>query len=175
MLLVLNSWVDPSVLQVALRLFDASQQAEIVATRSVSDGVAYELSVVDWSWVVDCTTASNAGGALDAYLRESFPAGYSSVAVSVVRIERLSASSGGISDQDDQEEAEDQQMMILILCLSAAVLCCCSGIAFIIVPAYCKYRRELVAEWSYDQDKERTLRGVETMKEEEESGTRSSQ
>jgi len=172
LLLVLNTWVDPSVLQVALRLFDASQQAEIVTTRSVSDGVAYELSVVDWTWVVDCTTTTG-GGALNAYLGESFHA------VSMVRIERLSFAASSASnpekmlEDNDLDEVSDQQMIILIFALSAAVLCCCTGCVLILVPAYCKHRRELVEEWSYDREKERALRATATMEEEEESGPQS--
>jgi hypothetical protein len=166
-LLVLSTWFDPEVLQVSLRLYedDRTLNLEIVMMRYVPDGVAYELSVRDSSAWLSEGPDSIFVKALNRYLNDAFPD------VLVVRIEPVTERNGNLpsdlirpSDVDAlSNNDDDDAMLILAVVLSTSVFCCCVGIALLLLPSYCQFRRELREAWSYNETKEhRVLREIGT-------------
>ena len=166
-LLVLNTWMDPEVLEVSLRLYDDDRtlNLEIVMARYVPDGVAYELSVQDSTAWLSETPGSIFVNDLNRYLYDAFPD------VWVVRIDPVTEHDGDLTSdliRPSDEEAlsennDDDAMLIFAVVLSTSAFCCCVGIALLLWPSYRQFRRELHEAWSYNESKEhRVLREMGT-------------
>lgn len=157
-LLVLNSWMDPEVLQVALRLYenDRTVNLEIVLMRYEPDGVAYELSVRNSSaWLTE-DPDSRFVKSLNRFLDDAFPD------VRVLRIDPVTENNEDLTSDliRSSDEAElsnndkDDTMLILAVVLSISAFCCCVGISLFLLPSYCQFRRELREAWTFNESKE---------------------
>jgi len=165
--LVLNGWVDPTVLAMALRTYAKNNVVQIQDTRQVEDGTMYlyEISVHDTDpWL-------NEQIALAAFIRYAFDDSgvvgeeEDSTPLFMVQITRLEDydDASATSEQEaaaQQEDDDDKLLLIVIMVVCWSLVCCCLGIAILLIPNLLRYRQELREQWSYNASKERQVTGA---------------
>jgi len=168
--LVLNAWVDPTVLAMALRTYAHNNVVHIQDTRQVDDDgtmYLYEISVHDTDpWLNDPI-------ALAAFIRYAFDdSGVGeeddSTPLLMVQITRLEDYDDASTKEQEaaaqaaaqQEDDDDKLLLIVIMVVSWSLVCCCLGIAILLIPNLLRYRQELREQWSYNASKERQVTGA---------------
>lgn len=166
--LVLSAWVDPAVLQTALRTYAGGGRDDPLVTilhidnspRAVENGhMLYELAVHNTDrWLNDRV-------ALASYLRYALATKNDKdagslylVRINRAEVEALRGEEQQRSDQVDNVDVDDDShlLLIVIMVISWSLVCCCLGIAIILIPGLLRYRQELREQWSYNREKEQT-------------------
>ena len=60
------------------------------------------------------------------------------------------------ADDDGGDVDRPPRTWIVVLAVVATVFCCCMGIGVLFVPGYRRFRKELLDQWRYNEEKERS-------------------